>query len=47
MTQERLSDLSLLSIENERARNLDLNEVIKVFASNKARRKERLFTKTT
>lgn len=46
MTQERLSGLSLLSIENERARNLDLNEVIKVFASNKARRKERLFAKT-
>lgn len=46
MSQDRLSGLSLLSIENERARNLDLNEVIKVFASNKARRKDRLFAKS-
>lgn len=43
MTQERLSGLSLLSIENERAKKLDLNEVIKVFASKKAKRENRFF----
>lgn len=39
MSQERLSGLSLLSIENERAKSLDFSEVIQQFASAKARRK--------
>uniref|UniRef100_H2XJG8 TTF-type domain-containing protein n=1 Tax=Ciona intestinalis TaxID=7719 RepID=H2XJG8_CIOIN len=39
MSQERLSGLSLLSIENERAKNLDFRKVIQQFASVKARRK--------
>ena len=36
MFQERLSDLALLSIENERAQNLDFRKVIQHFASAKA-----------
>ena len=39
MCQERLSGLALLSIENERAKNLDFRKVIQQFASAKARRK--------
>ena len=39
MSQERLSGLSLLSIEHERAKTLDFRKAIKQFASTKARRK--------
>ena len=39
MSQERLSGLSLLSIEHERAKILDFRKAIKQFASAKARRK--------
>ena len=39
MSQERLSGLSLLSIERERAKTLDFRKAIKQFASAKARRK--------
>ena len=39
MSQERLSGLALLWIENERAKNLDFRKVIQQFASAKARRK--------
>ena len=39
MSQERHSGLALLSIENERAKNLDFRKVIQQFASTKARRK--------
>ena len=39
MSEERASDLTLLSIENERAKNLDFKKVIQQFASAKARRK--------
>lgn len=46
MSQQRLSGLSILSIENQRARNLDLKEIVKIFASMKARRKERFLKKS-
>ena len=36
MFPERLSGLGLLSIENERAQNLDFRKVIQQFASAKA-----------
>ena len=39
MSQERLSGLSLLSMEHERAKTLDFRKAIKQFASAKARRK--------
>ena len=39
MSQERLSGLSLLSIEHERAKTLDFRKAIKQFASAKARQK--------
>ena len=39
MSQERLSGLALLSIENERAKNLGFRKVIQQFASAKAGRK--------
>lgn len=39
MGQERLSSLSVLSIENETARNLDICQLIKAFAEAKARKK--------
>ena len=41
MSQDRLSGLSILSIENERARNLDLSEIVKQFAEKNARRRIR------
>ena len=41
MLQDRLSGLSILSIENERARNLDLSEIVKQFAEKNARRRLR------
>ena len=43
MSQERLSGLALLSIENEQAKNLDFKKVIQQFASAKARRKNSSF----
>ena len=36
MSQERLNGLTLLSIENERAQNLDFRKVKQQFASEKA-----------
>ena len=44
--QERLSGLALLSIENERAKNLDFRKFIQQFASTKARRKIFKFSTT-
>ena len=38
MSQERLSDLVLLSIENERAKNLDFRKVIQQFARAKIKK---------
>jgi len=38
MTQERLTSLAILSIEEDIASNLDYNEVINEFARNKARK---------
>lgn len=38
MAEERLSGLSIISIENRRARNLNLEEVINKFAQMKARK---------
>ena len=46
MSQERLSGLGLISIENKRAKNLDLRKVIQQFASAKARRKNVKFPTT-
>lgn len=39
-SQDRLSGLALLSIENEDAEKLDLNEVINEFANRKARKRD-------
>ena len=41
MSQDMLSGLSILCIENERARNLDLSEIVKQFAEKNARRRIR------
>ena len=38
MTQERLSALSVMSIESELARKLDFDELIEIFARQKARK---------
>ena len=38
MGQERLSGLAILSIENSRARTLDLGSVVEDFAERKARK---------
>lgn len=38
MTQERLTSLAILSIEEDIASNLDYNEIINEFARNKARK---------
>ena len=43
MSQERLSGLALLSIENKRAKNLDFRKVIQQFASARVRRKNLSF----
>ena len=43
MSQERLSALSILSIENERARSLNLHEIVKQFAEKKAGRRGRFY----
>lgn len=37
MSQERLSGLAVLSIEKEETENLDLNELVNLFAKTKAR----------
>lgn len=42
MSQERLSGLSVLSIESRRARSLDLKSVIQDFAQKNARRRARI-----
>ena len=41
MFQDRLSGLSILSIENERARNIDLKRIVKKFAEKNVPRKQR------
>ena len=46
MSQERLSGLALLSIENERAKNLDFRKLIQQFVSAKAKRKNFKFPTT-
>ena len=46
MSRERLSGLALLSIKNERAKNLDFRKVLQQFASAKARRKNFKFPTT-
>ena len=46
MSQERLSGLAQLSIENERAKNFDFRKAIQQFASAKARRKNFKFPTT-
>ena len=38
MTQERLSDLGLLSIEKERFKDIDGNAIVRDFANAKARK---------
>lgn len=42
MSQERLSSLALLSIENARARNIDIKDAVKDFAHQNARRAQRI-----
>ena len=37
-SEERLSDLAMLSIENERAKKLDISKVVDIFAQEKARK---------
>jgi len=39
IAQDRLDSLALISIENEAARQLDLDELVNKFANNKARKK--------
>lgn len=39
MSEERLSDLAMLSIENEHARKLDTSKVVDIFAQEKARKR--------
>ena len=46
VSQERLSDLALLSIENERAKTFDFRKVIQQFVRAKARRKNFKFPTT-
>ena len=43
MSQERVSALSILSIENERARSLNLKDIVKQFAERKAGRRRLFF----
>ena len=40
MSEERLSDLAMLSIENERAKKLDISKVVDIFAQEKARKRK-------
>jgi hypothetical protein len=39
MSQERLSDLAVLSIENDRAKKLDITKIVDIFARQKARKR--------
>ena len=39
MSEERLSDLAMLSIENERARKLETAKLVDIFAQEKARKR--------
>jgi len=39
MSEERLTDLAMLSIENERAKKLDTSKVVDIFAQEKTRRR--------
>ena len=39
MSEERLSDLAMLSIENEHARKLDISKLVDIFAQEKARKR--------
>ena len=39
MSEERLSDLAMLSIENEHAKKLDTSKVVDIFAQEKARKR--------
>jgi len=41
MAQQRLSDLSVLSIENEKIRSLDINMLVDKFAEKNARRSQK------
>ncbi len=43
MSQERLSALSILSIENERARSLNLHEIVKQLGREKSRPQRTFF----
>ena len=45
MAQDRLSGLSILSIENVHARSLDLSQIVKQFAEKNAKRKKRFSTR--
>jgi len=38
MSVDRLSDLAMLSIENECAKKLDISKVVDIFAQEKARK---------
>ena len=40
MSAERLSDLAKLSIENERAKKLDISKLVDIFAQEKARKRK-------
>ena len=40
--QDRLDELAMIAIENEEARELDLDNLINAFAEKNARRRERL-----
>jgi hypothetical protein len=39
MSAERLSDLAMLPIENERAKKLDISKLVDIFAEEKARKR--------
>ena len=40
MLQDRLSWLAILSIENEKAKKMDVDELVNIFAEKKCRRKK-------
>jgi hypothetical protein len=40
MLQDRLSGLAILSIENENAKKMDVDELVNIFAEKKCRRKK-------
>lgn len=41
MAQAHLSDLNVLSIENEKIRNLDISTLVEIFAEKNARRSQK------